>query len=182
MGETMARVASKAFCHAIANNDIMQSKWLRPMSREDAEAVRKLHKDKHSVDDMAFLLDCMHMFWRNCPIAWHSMFQGQKGKLTIVCKAGIDYNGWFWHFKLGFPGTMNDKTIWGHSPLHQALEQQTFERDINPEEPFYINNKPYYNLWFLVDGIYPHISHFVHTIPMPSPGAESNFAKWQELA
>ena len=152
------------------------------MLREDAEAVRKLHKDKHSVDDMAFLLDCMHMFWRNCPIAWHSMFQGQKGKLTIVCKAGIDYNGWFWHFKLGFPGTMNDKMIWGHSLLHQALEQQTFERDIDLEEPFYISNKPYYNLWFLVDGIYPHISHFVHTIPVPSPGAESNFAKWQESA
>jgi len=109
------------------------------MSREDAEAVRKLHKDKHGVDGMAFLLDCMHMFWKNCPVAWQGMFQGQKGKPTIICEAGVDYNGWFWHFKSRFPGTMNDKMIWGHSLLHQALEQQTFKRDINPEEPFYIS-------------------------------------------
>jgi len=141
-----------------------------------------LHKEKHGVDGMAFSLDCMHMLWKNCPVAWQGMFKGQKGKPSIVCEASADYNRWFWHFKSGFPGTMNDKTIWGHSPLHSALEQQTFKRDVDPENPFYINDNPYYNLWFLVDGIYPQLSQFACTITVPSSRAESNFAKWQESA
>ncbi len=152
------------------------------MSRSDAEAVRKLHKEKHGVDGMAFSINCMHIFWKNCPVAWQGMFQGMKGSPTIVCEAGVDYNGWFWHFKSGFPGAMNDKTIWGQSPLHRALETQTFDSEIDPIVPFSINNKPYTKLWFLVDGIYPRISRFVHTIPVPSPGQESHFAKWQESA
>jgi len=66
--------------------------------------------------------------------------------------------------------------------LHRVLETQTFNSDIDPIVPFSINNKPYTKLWFLVDGIYPCISQFVHTIPVPSPGQESNFSKWQESA
>jgi len=64
------------------------------------------------------------------------MFQGQKGLPTIVVEAGINYNSWFWHFKSGFPGTMNDRTIWAHLPLHRVLENRTFQNEVNPKVPF----------------------------------------------
>jgi len=62
LGETTARVSLKAFCHAIAHDKELQSKWLRPLSRSDAEAVTKLHKEKHGVEGMVFSIDCMHIF------------------------------------------------------------------------------------------------------------------------
>jgi len=75
MGEMTAHIALEAFCHAIANDKEIQSKWLWSMSRSNAKAVSKLHKEKHGVNGMAFSIDCMHMFWKNCPVAWQGMFQ-----------------------------------------------------------------------------------------------------------
>jgi len=91
MGESTACMALMVFCHSIANDNELQSKWLHSMSRSDAEAVRKLHKEKHGINGMAFSINCMHVFSKNCPVAWQGMFQGMKGSPTIVCEAGVDY-------------------------------------------------------------------------------------------
>ncbi len=46
-------------------------------------------------------LNCMHYKWKNCPIAWHSSFQGKVGGKdgfnSIILEAIADQSLWIWH-------------------------------------------------------------------------------------
>ena len=45
---------------------------------------------------------------------------------------------------------------------------------------FQVGNKVFKRLWFLVDGIYPELSHFVKTIQEPIGRAAKHYVAWQE--
>ena len=94
----------------------------------------------------------MHVYWKNCPVAWQGAFDGKEKKPTIVLEGGCDYNTWFWHVKFGFPGSMNDIDIWNRSELHAMLEDGTFASDVDPTEDYFIGGHPYRKLWFMVEG------------------------------
>jgi Plant transposon protein len=51
-----------------------------------------LHLQQHGVDGMLGSLDCMHVGWKNCPVAWQGAFQGKEKAPTIVLEAVADYN------------------------------------------------------------------------------------------
>ena len=63
-------------------------------------------------------LDCMHVCWKNCPVAYQGLYQGKEVYSKIVLKAVADNNLWFWHAAFGFAGRSNDFSILDVSPLH----------------------------------------------------------------
>ena len=71
-------------------------------------------------------LDCMHTFWKNCPVAWQGSYKGKEKKPSIVLEAIADYHLWFWHGAYGYAGTMNDKSIWAMSPFLGQLIDGSF--------------------------------------------------------
>jgi Plant transposon protein len=152
---------------------------MRKMTKADARRVSALHEEQFGVAGCMGCLDCMHVFWRLCPMAWHGQFEGKdkdKGP-SIVLEAMADYNCWFWHSKFGYPGTLNDINIWDQSELLRSFIDGTVGLI---DFPFRLAGKEFNQLWVFVDGIYPELSRFVKTITVPITKAEKLFASWQE--
>lgn len=70
MGEATARFAFHAFMDAMFNDEAIKGKYRRTMCRADLERVMRMHHKHHGVNGMAFSIDCWHLHWKNCPVAW----------------------------------------------------------------------------------------------------------------
>jgi Plant transposon protein len=92
MGETTARLAMKKLMHIIANSPDLRERFFRTMTRSDAMKTLDLHYRKHGVAGMVGSLDCMHLAWKNCPIAWQGSHKGKERKPTLVLEAMADHN------------------------------------------------------------------------------------------
>jgi hypothetical protein len=178
MGETTARKCLIHFAAAVNGSDELTHRFFRPMTRSDAINVCKLHKNQHGVDGMVGSLDCMHVSWKNCPVAWQGQFQGKEAYPSIVLEAMCDYNLYFWHHEFGSAGTLNDISIWDLSGLHKAFVDGTWSENVDFE--YSINGELFNKLWVTVDGIYPLISGFVKTLSQPIGKKQENYSKWQE--
>ena len=178
MGETTARQCLLRLCTILSSHPDFTSIYLRTMSRSDAKKVSQLHKEQHGVSGMIGCLDCMHVSWKNCPVAWQGQTTGKEKKPTIVLEAFTDYNLFFWHASFGWAGTLNDINIWDRSLLLKSFLDGTFSNEVDFE--FKVGDQEFTRLWLLVDGIYPEISRFVKTIQEPIGKNLSNYAKWQE--
>jgi hypothetical protein len=148
------------------------------MTRADAKNVCQLHKEQHGIDGMIGSLDCMHVYWKNCPVAWQGQYQGKEKYPTIVLEAMCDYNLYFWHHEFGAAGTLNDISIWDLSGVHKTFVDGTFADTC--DFPFIIDGKQFDRLWVTVDGIYPKLSRFVKTLSQPVDKDQAKYAKWQE--
>jgi hypothetical protein len=82
MGKTTARDCLKKLCRAIVSSEELRSVFMRDMTRADAKRVTQVHLDEHGVDGKIGSLDCMHVGWKNCPVAWQGQFAGAKGHPT----------------------------------------------------------------------------------------------------
>ena len=178
MGLTTGNACVKKLVNIISSEPSLRNEFLRKMTRDDAKRISDMHYEKHGVRGMIGSLDCMHVFWRCCPVAWQGAFQGKSGSPSIVLEAVIDYSLWIWHAAFCFPGSLNDINIWEQSPLLAMFTDGTFARDIDFE--FEIDDTTFNKLWVLVDGIYPELARFVKTISVPLSKAHKRFAKWQE--
>jgi Plant transposon protein len=123
-------------------------------------------------------LDCMHAFWKNCPMAWRADYTGKEGCPSIVLEAFSDFNAFIWHASFGYPGSNNDINILDRSPLLASWLDGSFHRDVDFE--FTINGQQFKRLYLLVDGIYPAVSRFVKTLAVPIGKEHKRFAAWQE--
>ena len=176
MGESSAREAVSKLTRGIVNCPEINEVYLRPMSRADARRVVAMHKEQHGVDGLLGSLDVMKVHWGNCPAAWKGQFLGKEGVPTIGLEVLADYNLWFWHDAFGFPGALNDISVWEKSPLLESMLDGSFsELDFD----FSINGEVFNNLFMLVDGIYPSLARFLSTISIPLTKMDSNFAGWQ---
>jgi len=174
------RKAHEEFFHVICNAEELKHQYLRQMTRIDAARVSALHDQIHGVPGMAFSIDCMHVKWKNCPVAYQGSFKNKKdGCCTLVLEAGADHNEWFWHVGFGAPGANNDINIWDRSQLRAKLLDGSWELDVDPLHTFTIGGHQFNAIWFLVDGIYPPIARFVKTISDPLKH-EVLYASWQE--
>jgi hypothetical protein len=144
----------------------------------DGINVCKLHKEQHGIDGMIGSLDCMHVYWKNCPVAWQGQYQGKEKYPTIVLEGMCDYILYFWHHEFGAAGTLNDISIWDLSGLHKTFVDGTFADTC--DFPFTIDGKQFDRLWVTVDSIYPKLSRFVKTLSQPVDREQANYAKWQE--
>jgi hypothetical protein len=180
MSQSMARRCCREFNRMIP--EIFADEYIRLPTAEDLQAVSGLHKVVHGVDGMFGSLDCMHTYWKNCPVAWQAGFLGRNSGPTIVLEAIADYNLFFWHLSYGYSGAMNDLCILNISPLLRKWTEGTF--GAMEEEagvvPFVVGDQTFNRMFVLVDGIYPRYSRFVRGLPQPITENEIRFTKWQE--
>ena len=156
MGESTGWLAVEMFCLCIAHNPIVHACYLHTYMEEDAKHVSLLHEDVHGIPGMLGSLDCMHVCWKNCPITCQAAYQGKEKFSTLVLEAIADHNLWFWHAAFGFMGSCNDINILYVSPLHQQfLDGSHSKIDFRFTTAEQVFNK----LFYLVDGIYPQLSH-----------------------
>ena len=101
MGETAARQCLLRLCTVLSSHPDLTSVYLRAMSRNDARNISRLHEEQHGVSGMIGCLDCMHVLWKNCPVAWQGQTTGKEKKPTIVLEAFTDHNLFFWHASFG---------------------------------------------------------------------------------
>jgi Plant transposon protein len=178
MGYTTGRQCIIRFCQIISQSEEIKSIYYRMMNRFDAMRVSKLHEKIHGVAGMIGCLDCMHVGWRNCPIAWQGQFQGKEKCPTVVLEAYADYNLWIWHASFGYAGTLNDINIWEQSPLLNAFVDGSFTKEVDFE--FSIGGVTFDKVWLLVDGIYPEIERFAKTYDEAIGDERKTYARWQE--
>ncbi|XP_062014430.1 uncharacterized protein LOC133730950 [Rosa rugosa] len=117
----------------------------------------------------------MHWEWKNCPTGWQGSFSGKSRKSTIVLEAVADFDTWIWHAFFGIPGTQNDITVLGRSPLFDALTEGQ-----SPQLDYHINNHRYNMGYYLANGIYPKWATLVQAIRRPQNEAEAYFTTKQE--
>ncbi len=178
MSITTARLCLLKFCRIISTDDSLLSVFARAMTRSDARKVSAVHEEIHGIAGMLGSLDCMHVFWKNCPVAWQGSQTGKAGKPTIVLEGFADHNLWFWHHSFVWPGSLNDINIWNWSCLLKAFLDGSFASNVDFE--YTVDDKLFQRLWLAVDGIYPELSGFVKTIEEPLNQKSNAFAKWQE--
>lgn len=180
MGLTTQRESLKEFFKAILGDDELRTTYLRTPSPADARRLSRFHKQKHGVAGMLGSLDCLHVYWKNCPVGLQGHFKKgtEKPHSSVVLEAMADHNTWFWHLCTGHAGTNNDINIWDVSPLLRAFLSDHWNTFINFK--FKIDGVEFDKLWVLVDGIYPTIARFVKTISFPIGRAQELFVKWQE--
>ena len=161
MGEATGRKCLKNLSKFLANDDELKAIFQRKMTRKDAICVTELHKEQHDgVCGMIRSLDCLHVLWQNCQVAWQGQQTGRDNiPPTIVMDAMCDYNLWFWHHSFGLPGSLNDISIWDHSSLLKSFLDGSFAQDVDLD--FEIGGCAFRHLWLLVDGIYQELSRFV---------------------
>jgi hypothetical protein len=178
MGETTAELCCEKVAEAISHCNELKDKYLHSYSHANTRCVSALHEAVHGVVGILGSLVCMHVPWKNCPKALQGQYTNSKeGHPTIVLEAVADYNLWFWHAAFGFAGSLNDINIWDSSPLHKAMVDGSFV-----SVDFEIGGKAFTKLWFLVDGIYPALCHFVQTITFPIGQMFKRFTVWQEAS
>jgi Plant transposon protein len=140
----------------------------------------------HGVPGMFGSLDCMHTYWKNCPVAWQQSFKGKASGPTIVMEAIADCNLWFWHISYGYSGALNDLNILNQSPLLKKWTNGTFSQldRSTGVVPFNIPGTaaPFDRLFVFVDGIYPKYSRMVNGCKIPVGDREIKFTEWQESA
>lgn len=178
MSKTLAKLACKTFDTTIRK--IYQGEYLRLPTKDDIANIVKLHKAVHGVDGMFGSLDCMHTYWKNCPVAWQGSYQGKEKKPSIVLEAISDYHLWFWHAAYGYAGTLNDKTILNLSPFLESLIDGSFAEAEILTVPYKIEEYVFHRLFITVDGIYPPYCRFVKGMKEPLSLPEKIFTAWQE--
>nr|XP_043625631.1 uncharacterized protein LOC122597063 [Erigeron canadensis] len=95
-------------------------------------------------------LDCTHLGWDNCPVAWRGQYtRGDHHGSTISLEAVASQDCWIWHAYFGVAGSNNGINVLNQSPLFNPFEDGTA-----PLVPFTVNGTEYQYPYFLVDGIY----------------------------
>ena len=85
MSKTLARDCCQNFNKIIIN--IYKKEYMRLPTPSDVKAIFALHKHQHKINGMGGSLDCMHTFWKNCPVAWQGNFGGKEKRPSIVLEA-----------------------------------------------------------------------------------------------
>ena len=178
MSFTLANQACEEFDKAVKS--IYQEEYLRLPTKEDVWKITYLHKCKHGMNGMFGSLDCMHTYWKNCPVAWQGSFSGKEKRPSIVLEAVADHNLWFWHAAYGYAGTLNDLNILNISPLLEAWVDGSFCELESQVTPYKIGDQTFNLLYVLVDGIYPRFTRFLKGFKEPISRPEKRYTTWQE--
>lgn len=180
MSKTLARDCCIKF--TIVMKRIYKDEYLRLPSSQDLKNISTLHYDKHGVHGIFGSLDCMHVYWKNCPKAWNGSYKkGSKAFApSLVLEALSDHHLWFWHASFGYAGSLNDLNILNISPLLASLCDGTFAGLERGVVPYNIAGEEFNWMTVLVDGIYPAYSRFVKSFVRPVTDNEKLFAEWQE--
>ncbi len=73
MSEELAAKGCNEF--AAIMKQLFDKEYLRIPDTTDMKRIIALPKERHRVNGMFGLLDCMHTGWKNCPKAWQASFK-----------------------------------------------------------------------------------------------------------
>jgi len=182
MSKTLARTCCEKFNQTVTR--LCAEECLRSPTACDLKAMFALHEHKHKVKGMVGSLDCMHTFWKNCPIAWQGSFKGAKKAPTIVLEGAADHHMWFWHVSCGHAGTNNDINVMNKSALQRSFVNGAFSKvELDAQVvPCRIASTDLEKMFFLVDGMCPRYSRFVKAVAQPVTEAEKRLTQFQESA
>ena len=181
MSKTCARDCYMQF--AMAMKKLYCSEHLRKPTLEDLKNITSLHKSVHrGVDGILGSLDCMHVYWDKCPVAWQGQFKKGKAKPSIVLEGLADYNLYLWHAGFGTAGTQNDVNVFNLSELCNMILNGELEKLETQLGPFKVMDFVYDFLIILVDGIYPRYNRFIKAHKEPIGDDEKALTSWQESA
>jgi hypothetical protein len=77
-GILTAHMCLKRFCYLLANDPTLNGVYPWQMSRADAKRLSDMHSFHHGIPGMVGSIDCMHVGWQLCPVAWQGEFEGAK--------------------------------------------------------------------------------------------------------
>ena len=112
-------------------------------------------------------LDCMKLFWKNCPVQDKGQNLNPKGHsrlATIQCEAWCDYDLYFWHWYSGRSGTNNDLNVLARSPLFRDVISNYYKMERRTEYQIIPNGRRRRRCYLLADGIYPDYPIFAKPI------------------
>jgi Plant transposon protein len=121
-------------------------------------------------------IDCMSLWWKNCPYGLQGAHKGRKGKPTLTLEAVVDADLWFWHLYFGVPGSANDINVMQSSPFLNNVLRGIFL----PPIEYSIGDTRVRRPYFLADGIYPKSPLFVQSYTVPDNRKKAAFNAAQE--
>lgn len=179
LSRTMARQCVLNFCRKI--KELYRNEFLRLPTAVDLKSITNLHKAVHGVPGMFGSLDCMHVPWKNCPVAWQGQYRsGQKCMPSLVLEGLCDHHMFFWHTSFGFAGSLNDINILNLSPLLESLKDGSFRsvEEAAKVTPFSVDGEEFKFLFITTDGIYPTYARFIKGNKQPVLESERIFSDW----
>ena len=145
MGKSTGCLCVERFCKTIAQITALHEQYLQPYTSADMQCISELHEHVHGVPGMLGSLDCMHVNWKNCPIAYQRSYLGKEKYAMIVWEVVAGNSLWFWHAVLGFAGSCNDINSLDISPLQIDFVYSIGEFEFN-------------KIFYLGDGIYTQLT------------------------
>jgi Plant transposon protein len=132
MGTSTSFLCFKYLLEVLSTDQHLQQRYFRRMTKEDTHRVLALHKEVHGVPGMLGSVDCLHVYWKNCPYAWQGSFMGKEDGPTVIVEAASDHNLWIWHASVGYPGALNDINVFDLSSLSKKMVDGTLEANDVP--------------------------------------------------
>jgi len=132
-----------------------------------------LHDCIHNISGMMGSLDVTKGHWKHCLTAWTGQFEGHEKFSRIGLEAVVDTNLWFLHASFGFLGTLNIINTWEHSSLFESMTNVEHDELVFD---FPVELEVFSKLHYLVDGIYPQLSHFLSSESNPHSKLAFSFA------
>ncbi|KAJ9550915.1 hypothetical protein OSB04_014960 [Centaurea solstitialis] len=176
MSETTSMDCLEHFCKGIIF--LYMRQYLRKPTATDVQAIYALHEQTHGLPGMLGSIDCMHWYWKNCPMAWRGQFhRGDHTGPSVILEAVASQDQWIWHAFFGVPGATNDIIVVNQSPIFNDL----FENKAL-DSSFVVNNTHYNHGYYLADGIYPEWTTFVKAFRYPVEEPRVHFKTRQESA
>jgi Plant transposon protein len=86
MGETTARECLLRLTCILSSHPDVTSVYLRSMTRAYTRRVSAINQEQHGIAGMIGSLDCMHVSWKSCPVAWQG--HSRQGKETYNSSRG----------------------------------------------------------------------------------------------
>ena len=159
---TTSRTVVEELCLMVYTNETLWAQFLCRVSHQDAVHILEMDEEHHGIAGMFGSLDSMHVRWRTSPFALQGAYIGKEKYSTIVLEAVAYHNLWFWHTTFGFAGSCYNINILDASLLHKNFVNGSHSLI---DFDFTIGNAHIFSkLFYLFDGIYPSLSHFVKTI------------------
>ena len=82
MSQSTAQQCLLKFCLIVSSDSDLRSVYARRMTRSDARRLSALHEPVHGICGMIGSLNCMHVGWKNCPVAWQGSNTSKGGGNT----------------------------------------------------------------------------------------------------
>jgi hypothetical protein len=117
-------------------------------------------------------IDCMHVKWTNCPVAWQGFFLTRTEIKLLLLEAICNQSLRIWHAFFGLPGSHNDLNVLDRSPLVKHYMENGGTVVI-----FRVNETTYKGYYLLADSIYPYWTMFMLTILFPQTDKHRLYAR-----